>query len=77
MTDRRLRDLKKLLENVADEHGAEFCGIEVTGGGHLRATLRHNGRERPVFMSYSPSDRYWHLHKVKGCVLRVLREMER
>jgi hypothetical protein len=72
--DRRLRDLRRSLDAIAETCGVAFEGIELTGGGHYRATFRCGNVVVPIYMSATPSD--WRAqHKIKAFARRKLRSM--
>jgi len=53
--NRRLRDLRRALLEVAAPHGAKV-EIRRTNGGHLRSTFKAGGIEVAVVTSSTPSD---------------------
>jgi hypothetical protein len=74
MCDRRLRDTKKLLTELADEFG---CTVKIatTNGGHIRATFSAGNRSIKVFTPWSPSD--WRVVKnLKATARRAVRQMQ-
>jgi hypothetical protein len=56
MTDRRIRDLRRLLQTVADAYGATVI-VEMTRGSHLRGTFTLGTRQAFIISSLTPSDR--------------------
>jgi hypothetical protein len=73
MADRRLRDLRRLLETVAAPYGASVI-IESTRGGHLRSTFAIGARHAFIITSATPSD--WRAtRKVERDAHHVLRDM--
>jgi hypothetical protein len=55
MADRRIRDLRRLLEAVAEPYGATVA-IERTTDGHLRSTFVAGPHSVFIITSFSPSD---------------------
>jgi hypothetical protein len=53
VTDRRIRDLRRLLEIETEPYGASVT-IEITNGGHLRHTFRLGDRHVFTISSFSP-----------------------
>jgi hypothetical protein len=73
MTDRRLRDLHRLLTDEAARHGAEVK-IEFTGGSHLKSTFSVGAREAFIITAFTASD--WRFQrKVRSDARRVLRNL--
>jgi hypothetical protein len=73
MADRRVRDLRRLLETVAEPCGAAVA-IEVTGGCHWRCTFTIGSRHAFIFTSRTPSD--WRAsRKVTAVARRTLRSL--
>jgi hypothetical protein len=70
MTDRRLRDLRRLLETVAEHFGATVL-IEQTRGNHLRGVFTVGTRQALVVTGFSPRD--WRM--VQSDARRKLREL--
>jgi hypothetical protein len=73
MADRRIRDLRRLLETIAEPYGASVL-IEQTHGGHLRGTFTMGAQQAFIITGSSPSD--WRVaRKVKAAARRTLREL--
>ena len=73
MTDRRIRDLRRLLESVAEPYGATVS-IEQTSGNHLRGVFTIGTRQTLIITGFSPSD--WRVSRqVKSDARRKLREL--
>jgi hypothetical protein len=71
MTDRRVRDLKQRLLELATPYQARV-EIDQTPGGHLRATFSRGAVKLPIIMAATPSD--WRaLKNNKALVRRALR----
>jgi hypothetical protein len=56
MADRRIRDLRRLLQAVAEPYGATVA-IERANGGHLRSTFVRGPHSIFIISSFSPGDR--------------------
>ena len=57
MTRRRVRDLQRMAEAEASRVGARLATLELTNGGHLRASFATRaGESKAVFLSSTPSD---------------------
>ena len=70
MTDRRIRDLQRLLE--AEPYGAAVT-ITLTNGSHLRHTFHVGDRHAFVISPLTPHNT-WRMHrKVRAEARRVLR----
>jgi hypothetical protein len=72
MTDRRARDLRRLLEAQAEPYGAAVA-IEP-GGKHLRCTFSVGHQRAFITVSRSPSDPNAHRH-VRADARRALRAL--
>jgi hypothetical protein len=73
MTARRLRDLRRLLESVAEPFGATVI-VEHTSGNHLRGTFAIGTRQAFIIASWSPSD--WRAgRQIEANARRMLREL--
>jgi hypothetical protein len=71
----RLRDLKRSLATVADEHGASVK-MSITGGGHIRATFAVDGvRKADIIMASTPSN-WRNGRNNEATVRRVLQGMQ-
>jgi hypothetical protein len=73
MAERRIRDLRRLLEAVAEPYGATVL-IEHTRGGHLRGTFVIGTRRAFIITGLSPSDRRVGRH-IEATARRTLREL--
>jgi hypothetical protein len=73
MADRRIRDLRRLLQTVAEPYGATVL-IEQTRRGHLRGTFAIGTRRAFIITGLSPSDRRISRH-VEATARRTLREL--
>jgi hypothetical protein len=73
MADRRFRDLRRLLDTLADPYGAAVI-IEKTGGSHWRCTFTLGARHAFIIASFSPSDRNASRH-VTADARRTLRHL--
>jgi hypothetical protein len=73
MTDRRIRDLRRLLETEAAVFGA-IVAIETCGSGHLRCTFTVGVRAAFITASRSPSDPHTSRH-VRADARRTLRHL--
>ena len=73
MADRRIRDLRRLLETVAEPYGATVL-VEYTRGSHLRSTFTVGARQRFIITSLSPSDRRVG-RQIEADARRTLREL--
>jgi hypothetical protein len=74
MTDRRIRDLHRLLEAEAEPYGASVK-IEPTAGGHLRGVFSVGERQVFIITSFSPSST-WRVHRhVRADARRALRSL--
>ncbi len=72
MTARRFRDLKRLIEPLVAEHGAEFRTVDVDGH-HTKILFTKGDRRFAVWLSFEPSD--WRSrHNVKALIQRKLKE---
>jgi hypothetical protein len=72
MTDRRIRDLRRLLEAEAERYGASVT-IELTGGSHLKHIFRVGERQTFIICAFSPHNS-WRLHRqVRAEARRALR----
>jgi hypothetical protein len=72
MTDRRMRDLRRLLEATAEPYGATIR-IEHSGR-HLRCTFTIGARQGYIVTSFTPSD--WRFHrKVERDARRMLHSL--
>ena len=73
MVSRRIRDLSRLLEGLAEPYGATVL-VEQTNGGHLRGVFTLGARQVFIITGFSPSD--WRVNrKVKATARRTLREL--
>jgi hypothetical protein len=73
MTDRRIRDLRRLLTDEAAPYGARVR-IEKTNGSHLKSTFSVGEREAYMVSAYTPSD--WRAsRKVRADARRILRNL--
>jgi hypothetical protein len=73
MTDRRIRDLRRLLAIEAAPYGARVR-IEKTAGSHLRGIFSVGAREVFIITAFSASD--WRFaRKVRADARRVLRNL--
>jgi hypothetical protein len=73
MTDRRIRDLYRLLEAEAEPYGASVK-IEPTAGGHLRGVFSIGACQVFIITSLSPST--WRVHRhVRADARRALRSL--
>jgi hypothetical protein len=73
MTDRRIRDLHRLLADEAAPYGAKVR-IEHTDGGHLRGVFSVGTREAYIITASSPS--CWRSsRKVRLTARRILRNL--
>jgi len=71
MTDRRIRDLRRLLETEAERYGASVI-VDLTNGSHVRGTFRIGDRHTFIFTGFSPGN--WRVHrKVRSDARRALR----
>jgi hypothetical protein len=74
MTDRRIRDLRRLLEAEAERCSASIK-IEPTAGGHLRGVFTVGERQAFIIISLSPSSA-WRVHRrVRADARRTLRTL--
>jgi hypothetical protein len=74
MTDRRIRDLCRLLETEAEHFGASVT-VEITNGGHVRNTFRIGTRQAFVITGFSPHSA-WRTHRqVRAEARRALRNL--
>jgi len=72
MTARRFRDLKRLIEPLAAEHGAEFRTVDIDGH-HTKILFTKGGRQLLVSLGYEPSN--WRSqHSIKTFIRRKLKE---
>lgn len=70
---RSLRDLRRLLESVAEPFGATVI-VEHTRGNHLRGTFAIGTRQVFIITSWSPSD--WRAgRQIEANARRMLREL--
>lgn len=74
MTDRRIRDAKRLLEPLADAHGGKVR-IELTNGGHMRAVFIIGAHEIPIIASFSPKSEWRPHRQTEAIARRKLREI--
>jgi hypothetical protein len=51
---RRQRDLRRLLVDIAEQHGAKLVDIRNTNGGHLRATFAKDKTNIAMILGSSP-----------------------
>ena len=72
MTSRRIRDLRRLLEDVAAPFGATVA-IERTNGDHLRGVLTIGERHACIVMSASPHSEWRQSRCVTRDAKRALR----
>jgi hypothetical protein len=73
MTARRLRDLRRLLESVAEPFGAAVV-VEQTRGNHLRGTFTVGTHQAFIVTGLSPSD--WRVNRnVESIARQKLREL--
>lgn len=73
MADRRIRDLRRLLESLAEPYRAAVV-VEHTRGNHLRGTFTMGAQQAFIITGFSPSD--WRVaRKVKAAARRTLREL--
>jgi hypothetical protein len=73
MADRRIRDLRRLLQTVAEAYGAAVV-VKHTRGNHLRGTFTLGARQRFIIISSSSSDPNVSRH-VKADARRTLRSL--
>ena len=74
MTDRRIRDLRRLLEAEAEGFGATVT-IEITNGSHLKHTFRV-GNQRVFTISALSPHNTWRTHRqVRAEARRALRNL--
>jgi hypothetical protein len=73
MANRRIRDLRRLLETVAEPFGATVL-IEHTRGSHLRGTFVVGTRQAFIITSFTPSDRRVR-YRVQTDARRTLRSL--
>jgi hypothetical protein len=73
MADRRIRDLRRLLEAEAQPFGANLA-IETTGGCHWRCIFTLGSQRAFIIASRSSSDRREHRH-VRADARRTLRHL--
>ena len=74
MTTRRLRDLRRLLETLAEPYGATVI-IERTRGNHLRGTFTIGPRQAFIITSWSPKNEWRVSRKIAATAHRTLREL--
>jgi hypothetical protein len=73
MTARRIRDLRRLLESVAEPFGATVL-IEQTRGSHLRGVFTVGARRAVIITGFSPGD--WRVpKKIQSDARRKLRKL--
>lgn len=70
---RRLRDLRRLAQSMAEPYGATVT-IGPTNGSHLKVTFAKDGRRSFVIASYSPSDRRAD-HRIRSDAHRALQKI--
>jgi hypothetical protein len=73
MTKRRIRDLRRFLETVAEPYGATVA-VEQTRGNHLRGVFTVGARRTFVITGLSPGD-WREPRKVESVARRKLREL--
>jgi len=74
MTERRLRDLHKLLTLEAAPYGASVS-LEHTSGGHLRGTFTVGSHHTFIITSFTPSSTYRQHRHVRADARRALRRL--
>jgi hypothetical protein len=74
MTDRRIRDLQRLLETEAKRFGASVT-VETTNGSHLRHIFRLGDRQTFVISGFSPHNSWRSHRQVRAEARRVLRNL--
>jgi hypothetical protein len=73
MADRRIRDLRRLLQTVAEPYGAAVV-VEHTRGNHLRGVFTIGTRQTSIITAHTPSD--WRVsRKVQSDARRKLRAL--
>jgi hypothetical protein len=73
MTNRRIRDLHRLLTNEAKPYGATVR-IEHTNGGHLKGIFKVGERKAYIITAFTPS--CWRFgHHVRAEARRILRNL--
>ena len=71
---RRDRDLKRLLQHLADQANARLVEVGHTNGGHRRAVFQGTGGTTvTVFAARSPSDHRSNKNMIAGARRRLLR----
>jgi hypothetical protein len=73
VTTRRIRDLRQLLETVAEGYGATVL-IERTRGNHLRGVFTVGTQQTFIITGLSPGD-WRERRKVESVARRKLREL--
>jgi hypothetical protein len=73
VTDRRLRDLLRLLTAEAAPFGARVR-IEKTAGSHIKSTFSVGAREGFIVSAFTPGD-WRYARKVRADARRVLRNL--
>jgi hypothetical protein len=71
---RRERDTRRECSAVAEEFGARFTGIEVTGSGHRRIRITKGSTAVFLIVPSTPSDRRAMLN-VRADARRLLRSI--
>jgi Zn-dependent membrane protease YugP len=46
------------MKHLLNANGIDDVRVETTNGNHLRLTFRHDGREKHIITSSTPSDRF-------------------
>jgi hypothetical protein len=71
VTHKRERDLGQIFSAAAEQHGAQFLGIEPTHGGHLRARFAKGNASRFMIIASSPHN-IWRSKKNNMALARQL-----